>query len=136
LFSINIIHFISLTHHENTIAAMFCRLVYFLSSRLANIIQLLYFHIMINGSLKKISTKFRQVLKQCSVFYLRFVSVDILSIEICGHCNASSLLCPIIKCHLFVSYVFRLQYPRVLHCRVVAIEKLKTFVALERKNLP
>jgi hypothetical protein len=37
------------------------------------------------------------------------------------------------------SYVFRLQYPRVLHCRIVPIEKLKTLVALEsleRKKPP
>jgi hypothetical protein len=32
--------------------------------------------------------------------------------------------------------VFRLQYPRVLHCRIVPIEKLKTLVALERKKPP
>jgi hypothetical protein len=44
-----IIHSISLTPpHENTISAIFCRLVCFLSPSLANIIQLLYFYIMIN----------------------------------------------------------------------------------------
>jgi hypothetical protein len=34
------------------------------------------------------------------------------------------------------SYVFRLQYPRILHCRIVPIEKLKTLVALGRKKPP
>jgi hypothetical protein len=37
------------------------------------------------------------------------------------------------KCHFFV-YVFGLQYPRALHCRIVPIEKFKTLVALERKK--
>jgi hypothetical protein len=37
---------------------------------------------------------------------------------------------------LSFSYVFRLQYPRVLHCRIVPIEKLKTLVAHGRKNPP
>ena len=46
--TINIIHFISLNPHENTISAIFCRLVCFLSPSLSNIILLLYFYIMIN----------------------------------------------------------------------------------------
>jgi hypothetical protein len=32
--------------------------------------------------------------------------------------------------------VFRLHYPRVLHCRIVPIQKLKTLGALERKRPP
>jgi hypothetical protein len=55
--------------------------------------------------------------------------------QMCAHCNASPLHCPI-NATYSSSYVFRLQYPRVLHCRIVPIEKLKTFVALERKEPP
>jgi hypothetical protein len=43
--------------------------------------------------------------------------------------------CPINATSSF-SYVFRLQYPRVLHCRIVPIEKLKALVALGRKTPP
>ena len=44
---------------------------------------------------------------------------------ICRHFNGSPILCPI-NATSSSSYVFRLQYPRVLHCRIVLIEKLKT----------
>jgi hypothetical protein len=50
---------------------------------------------------------------------------------ICRHFNGSPMLCPI-NATSSCSYVFRLQYPRVLHCRIVPIEKFKTLVALER----
>ena len=53
--------------------------------------------------------------------------------EIWRHCNDSPLLRPI-NATSSSSYVFRLQYPRVLHCRIVSIEKVKTLVALERKK--
>jgi hypothetical protein len=55
--------------------------------------------------------------------------------EIWRHCNGPRLLCPI-NATSSSSYVFRLQYPRALHCRIVPIEKLKTLVALERKKPP
>jgi hypothetical protein len=45
------------------------------------------------------------------------------------------LLCPINATSSF-SYVFILQYPKVLHCRIIPIEKLKTLVELERKKPP
>ena len=48
---------------------------------------------------------------------------------ICRHFNSSLILC-LINATSSSSYVFRLQCPRVLHCRIVLIEKLKT------KNLP
>jgi hypothetical protein len=51
------------------------------------------------------------------------------------HFNGSPLLCPV-NAISSSSYLFRLQYPRVLHCRIVPIQKLKTFVALERKKTP
>ena len=54
---------------------------------------------------------------------------------ICRNFNSSPILCPI-NATSSSSYVFRLQYPRVLHCRIVLIEKLKTLLALGRKNLP
>jgi hypothetical protein len=63
---------------------------------------------------------------------------DIVSFDIssnCRHFNGSPLLCPINATSSF-SYVFRLQYPRVLHCRIVPIEKLTTFVPFGRKNPP
>jgi hypothetical protein len=34
------------------------------------------------------------------------------------------------------SYVFRLQYPEVIHCRMFPIEKSKTLVVLERRKPP
>ena len=34
------------------------------------------------------------------------------------------------------SYVFRLHYPELIHCRIVPIEKLKTFAVLERRKPP
>jgi hypothetical protein len=43
------------------------------------------------------------------------------------------LLCPINATSSF-SYVFRLENPRVFHCRIVPIEKMKTVVALRRKT--
>ena len=55
--------------------------------------------------------------------------------EIWRHCNGSPLLCPI-NTTSSSSNVFTLQYPRVLHCRIVPIQKLKTLVALERKRPP
>jgi hypothetical protein len=51
----------------------------------------------------------------------------------CRHFNGSPLLCPI---NATSSYAFILQYPRVLHCRIVPIKILKTLVALERKKPP
>ena len=54
---------------------------------------------------------------------------------ICRHFNGSPILCPI-NATSSSSYVFRLQYPRVLHCRIVLIEKLKTLVPLGRKKPP
>jgi hypothetical protein len=51
--------------------------------------------------------------------------------EIWRHCNGAPLLCPI-NATSSTSYVFRLQYPEVIHCRIVPIEKLKTLVVFER----
>jgi hypothetical protein len=53
------------------ISAIFCHLVCFLSPNLANIIQLWYFYIIMNG-LRRFERRFHQVWKQCSVFYLRY----------------------------------------------------------------
>jgi hypothetical protein len=34
------------------------------------------------------------------------------------------------------SYVFRLQYPEVIHCRIVPIQKLKRLLVFERRKPP
>ena len=54
----------------------------------------------------------------------------------CRHFNGSPLLCPINAATSSFSYVFRLQYPRVLHCRIVPIEKLKTLYSCIWKEKP
>jgi hypothetical protein len=62
---------------------------------------------------------------------------SMFSREIWRHFNGSPLLCPInATSSSSYIYVFRLQYPRVIHCRIVPIEKLKTLVALERRKPP
>ena len=53
----------------------------------------------------------------------------------CRHFNGSPLLCPINATSSF-SYVFTLHYPRVLHCRIVPIQKLKKIFVLGRKKPP
>jgi hypothetical protein len=123
LFSLHILHFISLTPHENTISAIFCRLVCFLTPNLANIIQLLYFYITMNGW-RRFQRRFHQIWKQCSVFYLRYCVLRYFVKY--GAINATSSS----------SYVFRLQYPEVIHCRIVPIEKCKTLAVLERWKPP
>ena len=55
-------------------------------------------------------------------FIFDIVSFDISSI--CRHFNGSPILCPI-NATSSSSYVFRLQYPRVLHCRIVLKEKIE-----------
>jgi hypothetical protein len=55
--------------------------------------------------------------------------------EIWRHYNGAPLLCPI-NATSSSSYVFRLQYPEVIHCRIVPIKKLKTLVVLERRKPP
>jgi hypothetical protein len=55
--------------------------------------------------------------------------------EIWRHCNGVPLLCPI-NATSSSSYVFRLQYPAVIHCRIVPIEKLKTLLVFERRKPP
>jgi hypothetical protein len=55
--------------------------------------------------------------------------------EIWRHCNGAPLLCPI-NATSSSSYVFRLQYPEVIHCRIVPIEKLKTLLVFERRKPP
>jgi hypothetical protein len=134
LVSLNILHFISLTPHENTISAIFCRLVCFLSPSLANIIHLLYFYIMINGK-RRIQPSFIKFWSSAVYFIFDIVSFDISSNY--RHFNGSPLVCPINATSSF-SYVFRLQYPRVLnlHWRIVPIEKLTTLLPFGRKNPP
>ena len=58
-FSINIIHFISLTLYENTISALFCRFV------------CLYHPVLVLLSFNN-DKWLKYIAKQCSVFYLRY----------------------------------------------------------------
>jgi hypothetical protein len=44
---------------------------------------------------------------------------------ICRHFNGSPILCPI-NATSSSSYVFRSQYPRALHCRIVLIENISS----------
>ena len=117
---------------ENTITAIFCRLVCFISPCLANNIQLLHFYIMANG-LRRFQPSFGKFWSSAVYFIFDIVSFDITSI--CRHFNGSPILCPI-NATSSSSYVFRLQYPRVLHCRIVLKEKLKKLLALGRKKPP
>jgi hypothetical protein len=56
--------------------------------------------------------------------------------EIWRHCNCAPLLCPInVTSSSSHVHVFRLQYPEVIHCRIVPIEKLKTLVVLELRGV-
>jgi hypothetical protein len=126
LFSLNIIHFILLTPFTYPLDPC---LLFIAESRKYHAVVVLLHN---DKWLKNISTKFHQVLKQCSVFYLRILWPSIFR-EIWRHCNGSPLLCPI-NATSSSSYVFRLQYPRVLQCRIVPIQNLKILVALERKK--
>jgi hypothetical protein len=79
---------------------------------------------------KQVSSSFETV--QC---ILSSILCPSIFREIWHHCNASPLLCPI-NAISSSSYVFRLQYSILLHCRIVPVQKLKTLVALERKKPP
>jgi hypothetical protein len=88
---------------------------------------------MVNGykeDFNQVSASFEAV--QCILSSILCPSIFRL---ICRHFNGSPILCPI-NATSSSSYVFRLQYPRVLHCRIIPIEKLKTLVALGRKKPP
>jgi hypothetical protein len=80
---------------------------------------------------------FNQVSSSCETVQCILSSILCPSIfrEIWRHCEGSPLLCPI-NAISSSSYVFRLQHPRVLHCKIVPIQKLKTLVALERIKPP
>ena len=76
---------------------------------------------------------FIQIWNSAVYFIFDIVSFDISSN--CRHFNGSPLLCPINATSSF-PYVFRLQYPRVLHCRIVPIKKLTILFVFGRKNPP
>ena len=78
---------------------------------------------------------FNQVSSSFETFYLRYCVLRYFVKYGAIACNGSPLLYPI-NATSSSSYVFRLQYTRVTHCRIVPIEKLKTLVALERKKPP
>jgi hypothetical protein len=74
--------------------------------------------------LKKISKKVSSSLETVQCILSSILCPSIFR-EIWRHCNCAPLLCP-----------FRLQYPEVIHCRIVPIEKLKTLVIFERRKPP
>ena len=120
MFCWNITHCISLTPRKNTISAIFTVLFCFLSPTLATVIKLL--RTLLNNNLwpKDNLTKFRRLLKQCSVFYLRFCLLGRIPARICQnscHYKASRLLCSI-NAISSPSCVFKLQNPVVIHCLI------------------
>ena len=132
LFSLNIMHFISLTPHENTISALFCRrscLLFIVESgKYHQVVVLLHNHKWLKKISKKVSSSLETV--QC---ILSSILCPSIFREIWRHCNGAQLLYPI-NATSSSSYVFRLQYPEVIHCRIVPIEKLKTLVVFERRK--
>ena len=125
-------HFISLTPHENTISALFCRrsclLLIVESGKYHQVVVLLHNHKWLKKISKKVSSSLETV--QC---ILSSILCPSIFREIWRHCNGAQLLCPI-NATSSSSYVFRLQYPEVIHCRIVPIEKLKTLVVFERRK--
>jgi hypothetical protein len=93
---------------------------------------LLYFYIIIKGY--RIFQPSFMKLWDSAVYFTSILCPSIFR-QIAAILNGSPLLCPINATSSF-SYVFRLHYPRVLHYRIVPIEKLATFVPLGRKNPP
>ena len=83
---------------------------------------------MVKEDSNQVSASFEAV--QCILSSIMSPSIFRL---ICRHFNGSPSLCPI-NATSSSSYIFRLQYPRALHCRIVLIEKLKTVVPLGRKK--
>ena len=65
------------------------------------------------------------------VFYLRYCVLRYFV----KYGAIAPLLCPI-NATSSSSYVFRFQYPEVIHCRIVPIENLKTLVVFERRKPP
>jgi hypothetical protein len=53
--------------------------------------------------------------------------------EIWRHCNGAPLLCPI-NAISSSSYVFRLQYPEVIHCRIVPIQKFEKISCISKEK--
>ena len=127
MFSLNIIHFISLTPHFSHILPS-CLLFIAESGKYHPVVVLLNNHKWLKKISKKVSSSFETV--QC---ILSSILCPSIFREIWRHCNGSPLLCPI-NTTSSSSYIFRFQYPEVIHCRIVPNQKLKTLVALERKK--
>ena len=84
--------------------------------------------------LKKISKKVSSNLETVQCILSSILCPSVFR-EIWRHCNGAPLLCPI-NATSSSSYVFRLHYPEVIHCRIVPIEKLKTLVVFGRRKPP
>ena len=84
--------------------------------------------------LKKISKKVSSSLETVQCILSSILCPSIFR-EIWRHCNGAPLLCPI-NATSSSSYVFRLQYPEVIHCRIVPIQKFKRLLVFERRKPP
>ena len=82
--------------------------------------------------LKKISKKVSSSLETVQCILSSILCPSIFR-EIWRHCNGAPLLCPI-NATSSSSYVFRLQYPEVIHCRIVPIQKFKRLLVFERNK--
>ena len=132
LFSLNIIYIIFHfpRKHDFSHILQSCLLFIAESVKYHAVVVLLHNH----KWLKKISKKVLSTFETVQCIFSSILCPSIFR-EIWRRSNDSPLFCPI-NATSSSSYVFRLQYPGVLHCRIVPIEKLKTLVAFERRKPP
>ena len=132
MFSSNIIHFISLTpppphppqQHNFSHILPSCLLFISESGKYHPVVVLLHNHKWLNKISRKVLSNFETV--QC---ILSSILCPSIFCEILRHCNGSPLLCPINATSLF-SYVFRLQYLRVIHCIIVPTLHCLSYLAI------
>ena len=84
--------------------------------------------------LKKISKKVSSSLETVQCILSSILCPSIFR-EIWRHCNGAPLLCPI-NATSSSSYVYKLQYPEVIYCRIVPIQKFKRLLVFERRKPP
>ena len=82
--------------------------------------------------LKKISKKVSSSLETVQCILSSILCPSIFR-EIWRHCNGAPLLCPI-NATSSSSYVFRLQYPEVIHCRIVPIQKFEKISCISKEK--
>ena len=120
LFCLNIMHCISLTPRQNTISAIFCRLVRVLRPSRRRFTHVLYFYIIIHGK-RMFPPSFVDFCSSAVYFISDFVYSD--NSQNWRHCKAPRLLCSI-NTISSTSCVFKLQNPIVLHCLISPLKKL------------